>query len=151
MNKELDLVKILEKVPKGTKLYSLIDGEVTLASIRCFSKYPIVVTDKSGDTQVYTIEGKFRNIDVGECILFPSKECRDWSNFKLDLPEGTPVMVSDDKISWMLRFYYRNKRAYNAGSKCGETTPWGYIVPVDKFDFKDLTVNTEDNYGTANY
>lgn len=26
---------------------------------------------------------------------------------------------------------------------------WNYIVPVDKFDFKDLTVNTEDNYGMA--
>lgn len=148
MCKELDLVKILEKVPKGTKLYSLIDGEVTLTDIRCFSKYPIVATDKSGDTQVFTKEGKYRDIG-GECILFPSKECRDWSNFSVDLTEGTPVMVSDDKKSWMLRFYYRDKRAYNAGSKCGETTPWGYIVPVDKFDCNTLTFNIKDNYGMA--
>lgn len=151
MDKELDLVKILEKVPKGTKLYSLIDGEVTLTDIRCFSKYPIVVTDKSGDTQVYTIEGKFRSIDRGECILFPSKDCRDWNEFRLDLPEGTPVMVSDDKKNWKLRFYSGQKRTYQHGKRCGERVPWMYIVPVDKFDFKDLTVNTEDNYGTANY
>lgn len=148
MNKELNLIKILEKVPKGTKLYSLIDGEVTFTAIEG-SSFPILVTDKFGNNHSHTIEGKYRNTGVGECVLFPSKECRDWSNFSVDLPEGTPVMVSDDKKSWMLRFYYRDKRAYNAGSKCGETTPWGYIVPVDKFDCNTLTFNIKDNYGMA--
>lgn len=148
MCKELDLVKILEKAPKGTKLYSTIDGEVTLTAIGS-SSFPILVTDKFGNNHSHTIEGKYRNIGVGECILFPSKECRDWGNFSVDLPEGTPVMVSDDKKSWMLRFYYRDKRAYNAGNRCGETTPWGYIVPVDKFDCNTLTFNIKDNYGMA--
>lgn len=147
MNKELDLVKILEKVPKGTKLYSLIDGEVTLTDVRCFSKYPIIVTNTTGDT-VFTKEGKYRE-GVGECVLFPSKECRDWSNFKVDLPEGTPVLVSDTKKSWMLRFYYKDKRAYNLGNRYGDSSPWGYIVPVDKFDCNTLTFNIKDNYGMA--
>lgn len=148
MNKELNLIKILEKVPKGTKLYSLIDGEVTLKDFK-HCNFPILVTDKFGSDHFYSVDGKYRNTGVGECILFPSKECRDWGNFSVDLPEGTPVMVSDDKKSWMLRFYYRDKRAYNAGSRCGETTPWGYIVPVDKFDCNTLTFNIKDNYGMA--
>lgn len=151
MCKELDLVKILEKVPKGTKLYSTIDGEVTLnfiANNKCFS---ICVTDIYGSDHCFTKEGKYRNLSVGECILFPSKDCRDWSNFSVDLTEGTPVMVSDDKKSWMLRFYYRDKQAYNLGRRCGNTTPWGYIVPVDKFDCNTLTFNTKDNYGMAVY
>lgn len=148
MCKELDLVKILEKVPKGTKLYSIIDGEVALTAIRS-SSFPILVTDKFGNNHSHTIEGKYRNTGVGECVLFPSKGCRDWSNFKLDLPEGTHVMVSSDKKDWSLRFYHKDKRAYNLGNRCGDSTPWNYIVPVDKFDFKDLTVNTEDNYGMA--
>ena len=146
MNEQLDLVKILSKAPKGTKLYSLIDGEVTLKDIK-YTGYPIVVTDKSGNDHFYSVDGKYRSTGVGECILFPSKECRDWSNFKVDLPNGTPVMVSDDKVNWMLRFYHKYKRAYNGGSKCGDTTSWCFIVPVDKFDFNNLTFNKEDNYG----
>lgn len=149
MDKELNLVKILEKVPKGTKLYSLIDGEVTLTDIRCFSKYPIIVTNTTGDT-VFTKEGKYRE-GVGECVLFPSKECKDWNEFRLDLPEGTPVMVSDDKKDWKLRFYSGYKRAYQHGKRCGEQVPWMCIVPVDKFNFTDCSFNKEDNYGTANY
>lgn len=150
MNKELDLVKILERVPKGTKLYSTIDGEVTLTDVRC-SNFPILATDKFGNNHAYTIEGKYRNIGVGECVLFPSKECRNWNEFKVDLPEGTHVMVSDDKIDWSLRIYYKNKQAYNLGRRCGNTTTWSYVVPVDKFDFNNLTFNTKDNYGMAVY
>lgn len=148
MDKQLDLVKILSKVPKGIKLYSLIDGEVTFKDIKHCS-YPILVTDKFESDHFYSADGKYRNTGVGECILFPSKECRDWSRFKVDLPEGTPVFVSDDKKSWMLRFYHKYKRTYNAGSKCGDTTPWRYIIPVDKFNFTDCSFNKEDNYGMA--
>lgn len=146
MNKELDLVKILAKVPKETKLYSLTDGEVTLTDIKC-GNFPIVVIDKFKNIHYLTKEGKYRNTGVGECILYPSKECRDWNEFKIDLPEGTPVMVSSDKVDWSLRFYYKDKMAYNLGKRCGDTTPWGYIVPVHKFNCNNLTFNTEDNYG----
>lgn len=148
MYKELDLVKILEKVPKGTKLYSTINGEVAFTDIRDSSKYPIAVTDTFKDTYIFTKEGKYIT-NLGECVLFPSKECRDWNEFKVDLPKGTPVMVSDDKSDWKLRFYYRDKRTYNAGYKYGDTTPWGYIIPVDKFDCNNLTFDIKDNYGMA--
>lgn len=147
MGKELDLVKILEKVPKGTKLYSLIDGEVTFTDIRDFSKYPIVVTDTFKDTQVFTKEGKYKDTGVGECVLFPSKECRDWNEFKVDLPKGTPVMVKDNNNDWKLRFYSGQKKAYHHGKRCGEPIPWLFIIPVDKFNFTDCTFNKEDNYG----
>lgn len=148
MKKELDLVKILEKVPKGTKLYSTIDGEVTLTDVRC-SNFPIVVTDKFGNNHTFTIEGEYRNIGVGECVIFPSKECRDWNEFKVDLPEGTPVMVSDDKMDWKLRFYSGQKKAYHLGKRCGTSMAWVYIVPVHKFNFTDCSFNKEDNYGVA--
>lgn len=149
MGKELDLVKILEKVPKGTKLYSLIDGEVTLnfiANNKCFS---ICVTDIYGNDHCFTKEGKYRNLSVGECILFPSKDCRDWNEFKVDLPKGTPVMVKDNNNDWKLRFYSGQKKAYHHGKRCGEPIPWLFIIPVDKFNFTDCTFNKEDNYGMA--
>ena len=151
MKKELNLVKILKRMPVGTKLYSIMHGEVECRRIREQGEYNIVVSDRYGCFHSYTKEGRFKIGDLGECLLYPSKECRDWSNFKVDLPEDTPVMVSSDKIDWSLRFYHKDTYAYNLGRRCGSLTSWQYIVPVDKFDFKDLTFNTEDNYGTANY
>lgn len=149
MKKELNLIKILEKAPKGTKLYSLIDGEVTLTAIKDFSNFPILVTDKFGNDHFYSVDGKYRSTGVGECILFPSKECRDWGNFSVDLPEGTPVMVSDEKMDWKLRFYSGQKKAYHLGKRCGTSMAWMYIVPVHKFNFTDCSFNKEDNYGMA--
>ena len=148
MYKELDLVKILEKVPKGTKLYSTINGEVAFTDIRDSSKYPIVVTDTFKDTYIFTKEGKYIT-NLGECVLFPSKECRDWNEFKVDLPKGTPVMVKDNNDDWKLRFYSGQKKAYHNGKRCGEPIPWLFIIPVDKFNFTDCTFNKEDNYGMA--
>lgn len=151
MDKQLDLIKILSKAPNRTKLYSPLYGEVTLTNIKCHSNYPIIVTDKFGSSHSFTVEGKYKDIGEGECVLFPSKECRDWNNFKVDLPEGTPVMVSSDKIDWSLRFYYKDKRAYNLGKRCGDTTAWQYIIPVENFNFNNLTFNKEGNYGAADY
>lgn len=68
MKKELNLIKILEKAPKGTKLYSTIDGEVTLIKVRC-SNFPILATDKFGNNHAYTIEGKYE-IQVQENVFF---------------------------------------------------------------------------------
>lgn len=150
MDKELNLIKILENAPIGTELYSVMHGKIEFQCIRKQGEHNIIVSDNYGCFHSYTKEGKFKIGDLGECLLYPSKECKDWSNFKADLPEGTPVMVSADKIDWSLRFYHKDTYAYNLDKRCGNTTSWRYIVPVNKFDFKDLTVNTEDNYGFHN-
>lgn len=150
MDKELNLINILENAPVGTKLYSVMHGEVEFQCIRKQGEYNIVVSDYYGCFHSYTKEGKFKVGDLGECLLYPSKKCRDWSNFKVDLPEGTPVMASYDKIDWNLRFFYKEHATYVNGKKCGNTISWNYIVPVDKFNFTDCSFNKEDNYGTAN-
>lgn len=150
MDKELNLKNILKNVPIDTELYSIMHGNVKFQCIRKQGEYNIVVSDNYGCFHSYTKDGKFKVGDLGECLLYPSKDCRDWSKFRVDLPEGTPVMVSDNKISWSLKFYYKDKRAYNLGKRCGDSSSWNYIVPVDKFDYNTLTFNTEDNYGTAN-
>lgn len=90
MNENLDLTKILKDCPKGTKLYSLISGEVEFIRIDNSFKYPIRVkiSHPEGSILDYTKEGRFF-IDNpnGECLLFPSKENRDWSTFKVEKPE----------------------------------------------------------------
>ena len=83
MNENLDLTKILEECPEGTKLYSSIFGEVVFICIdRESPSYPILIK--------VSFEPKWRNLTkqgklyaaVGECTLFPSKEQRDWSKFE---------------------------------------------------------------------
>lgn len=80
MNENIDLTKILKNCPKGFKLYSIVHGEVTFSAIEN-GKYPIcVLTDNNNSTAYYSSNGKIY-VTRGECILFPSKDQRDWSKF----------------------------------------------------------------------
>ena len=86
MNENIDLTKILENCPEGTKLYSTVHGEVQFDHIEIDSEYPIRVTVLSKQGLYYNIlftkYGILLNdYPKGECILFPSKEQRDWSKF----------------------------------------------------------------------
>lgn len=81
---KINLVEILKNVPKNTKLYSLIYGSVRLEMLKDnpAAKYPVVVRRADGALVDFTEEGKYNPDFDGECVLFPSKENRDWSNFK---------------------------------------------------------------------
>ena len=83
MNENLNLVEILKDCPKGTKLYYTVYGEVEFDHIANSSKYPIVFKLKGREWyESLTSEGKSDIEHDGECILFPSKDQRDWSKFK---------------------------------------------------------------------
>ena len=83
MNENIDLTKILKGCPKGTKLYSTIHGEVSLITNNSISQnYPIAVRLNDKTVENFTSEGKLLNRFDGECILFPSKEQKDWNKFK---------------------------------------------------------------------
>ena len=82
MNEKIDLTKILNDCPKGTKLYSTIHGEVSLITSNDITQhYPIAVKLNDKTEEIFTSEGKLLDDFDGECILFPSKEQRDWSKF----------------------------------------------------------------------
>ena len=81
MNENIDLTKILKDCPKGTKLYSLVHGEVEFQKSDFSFTYPIVVKLRNGFIESFTSNGKLFNNYDGECILFPSREQRDWSKF----------------------------------------------------------------------
>ena len=80
MNENINLCEILRDCPKGTKLYSPIFGEVDFEKIRSDDKYAII-TKKGSYTATFTDEGFYRADVDGECLLFPSKDQRDWSKF----------------------------------------------------------------------
>lgn len=85
MNENLDLVKILKDVPKGTKLWSPICGECELLDVNVtYKTFPIVcVGIDDGLEWHFKADGSFTGNTGVECILFPSKDNRDWSTFKV--------------------------------------------------------------------
>ena len=98
MNENLNLVEILKDCPEGTKLYSPIIGEVEFKRIK-YSEYPIVTCSTNGNRiLLFTKEGLF--FSEGECImLFPSKDQRDWSKFKIKKPKFDPKTLQPfDKV-----------------------------------------------------
>ena len=81
MNENLDLTKILEGCPIGTKLYSTIFGNVPFIRINHREPLPIVITTGQG-LMGLTADGRYFSQYDGECTLFPSKDQRDWSKFE---------------------------------------------------------------------
>lgn len=82
MNENLNLVEILKDCPMGMKLYSCLHGEVEFCGIVDFERlYPIMVTTQLKDSQTFTSDGRYFFDFDGECMLFPSKDNRDWSTF----------------------------------------------------------------------
>lgn len=82
MNENIDLTKILKDCPKGTKLYSMVHGEVSLINSNAGLSYPIVVRLSNNKEESFTSKGKLLiEYNDSECVLFPSKDQRDWSKF----------------------------------------------------------------------
>jgi hypothetical protein len=78
MNENIDLTKILKCCPKGTKFWSMLDEEVEFVDIDgdCIN---FRATKTNASTFFYNDGKAYRGI--GECVLLPSKEQRDWSKF----------------------------------------------------------------------
>ena len=128
---ELDLCKLLEGC-EGIKLYSPIFGDVVLTTVNDALDYPIEVTLSNRGISNFNNNGLYLNGYNGECMLFPSKENRDWSTFKKPnkIKYGTPVMCKMFcAFGWSLR-------------KFDEIiTNYKWIVPVSEFDFSDFDSN----------
>lgn len=83
MEEKINIVEILKDKPQGTKLYSSACGKCKLEE----------VDDKSFKISFYNSKFGFMNggegyldkngklYDDGECVVFPSKEMRDWRKF----------------------------------------------------------------------
>lgn len=78
----MNIAEILRKCPKWTKLYSPVYGEVELTKVDYNEEYPITCITKNGFYAFFTRDGMlFSDYSDTECMLFPSKDQRDWSKF----------------------------------------------------------------------
>ena len=78
---ELNLCEILKNCPEGTELWSDNYGKVQFLSIEDTFNKPIITSRTDGLTAAYTKEGWHRKDFPASCLLWPSKNCRDWSKF----------------------------------------------------------------------
>ena len=102
MNENVNLSKILRDCLKGTKLYSTIYGDVELVRVYLDDDaYPIEIKIGEGSDMICdtTNDGRLLEEFPGECTLFPSKEQRDWSKFKIKETKFDPrTLHAFDKV-----------------------------------------------------
>jgi hypothetical protein len=95
METEINIVEILKDKPQGTKLYSSACGKCKLEEVDDknfkISFYNSKFGFMTGGEGYFDKNGKL--YDDGECVVFPSKEMRDWSKFQWKKGD---VLVSND-------------------------------------------------------
>ena len=92
MNENLDLTKILEGCPKGTKFYSplfgevefvgISDGRIIVNCVRINRRFMFNVAGKYEMSELRYSDDWGNHLHSDECFLFPSKDQRDWSKFE---------------------------------------------------------------------
>ena len=98
MNKNIDLRKILENCPRGTRFYTTTFGYVNFKMIIPSSEYPIIVYRKDEiNEKSFTVDGKFMKNYDAEYALFPSKDQRDWSKFSAPWYQNEKIKKFDPR------------------------------------------------------
>lgn len=93
----MNILKIIKKAPKDHVYYCTLVGEVTV-EINDKSFYPIKCINLlrlSSSSVSCTEEGYYYKNEDGECVLFPSKDQRDWAEFERTLEETTTFKPFD--------------------------------------------------------
>lgn len=151
MNENLNLVEILKDCPKGTKLYSPIFGDVNFQLIDEYAfTNPISVRTDENYIEHFSADGRYYfQYNGGECVLFPSREQRDWSKFK---PKFNPKTLQPfDKVLVRNAYYSRwicNFYSHEMGEGCeykydSAGSNYKYCIPYND-DTKHLVGTTED-------
>lgn len=147
METKINIVEILKDKPKGTKLYSSACGKCKLEE----------VDDKSFKISFYNSKFGFMNggegyldksgklYDDGECIVFPSKEMRDWSKFAWK--KGDILVNRDKNIHLIFEKFIDDTYTIFAGKHCYEKdyrNEYNYERKFDGFKTEYFTLETGD-------
>lgn len=157
MNENLNLVEILKDCPKGTKLYSPIYGDVEFVCVLQNEgvEYPIQTKISDDALDGFTKDGRMFAEYKGECMLFPSREERNWSNFKPKQPKQQKfdpntlkafdrVLVRDsDSENWMIQLFSHIIEDEAGYPYLCINNPYKYCIPYND-DTKHLVGTTEE-------
>ena len=159
MNENIDLTKILDGCPKGTKFYNSIFGDVLFEGIKTRSGYPIKFSlyKEPNAYGVVTKEGTYSRCYNGECIFFPSKDQRDWSKFerfwdKLKVKKFDPKTLQPfDRIlardygndTWTACLFSHHATELDNDWYVCDNTYWHFVIPYND-DTKHLVGTKND-------
>lgn len=102
MEKErINVAELLKDCPKGMELYSPLCGKCVFDRINMGT---IICKKQNTQEIAFTSEGYYMLpvFDDCECMIFPSKDLRDWSKFQIPFKEGD-VVVSNHGYIHLLR------------------------------------------------
>lgn len=90
METMINIADILKDKPVGLKFYSNTFGYISFNGVHKDKVYFF-----SEDTNAHSVKPNGKMYDGGECIIFPSKEMRDWEKFSWKKGD---VLVSEDNV-----------------------------------------------------
>ena len=90
MKEKINIAEILKDKPLLLKFYSTTFGRITFNGVHKGKVYFF-----SEDTNAHSVKPNGKMYDGGECIIFPSKEMRDWEKFSWKKGD---VLVSKDNV-----------------------------------------------------
>ena len=140
--KELNLCEILKNCPEGTELWSDNYGTVKFVNVSTEWDTPIRVELINGFIARYTEEGWCDKRFPANCLLWPSRDCRDWSKFtapwlkkeRFDpkkLKAFDRVLVKDsENLTWKINMFshINNKAEY---PYCCLLSFYKYCIPYN--------------------
>ena len=140
--KELNLCEILKNCPEGTELWSDNYGTVKFVNVSTEWDTPIRVELINGFIARYTEEGWCDKRFPANCLLWPSRDCRDWSKFtapwlkkeRFDpktLKAFDRVLVKDsESLTWKINMFshINNKAEY---PYCCLLSFYKYCIPYN--------------------
>ena len=152
---KLNLCEILKNCPEGTELWSDNYGIVKFVNVCTEWDTPIRVKLINGWIARYTEEGWFDKRFPASCLLWPSKDCRDWSKFtapwlkkeRFDPKTLQPfdkVLVRDDyKEHWLCRFFSHIVDEVHIYKYITIGSTYKYCIPYND-DTKHLVGTTDE-------
>ena len=152
---ELNLCEILKNCPEGTELWSDNYGTVKFVNVGSEWDTPIEVELTDGQIEHYTEEGWHDKRFPASCLLWPSKDCRDWSKFTAPwlkkkrfnpntLKPFDKVLVTDVnlKLKWKVDFFSHKTGATFYPYQCTGNM-YGYCIPYNE-ETKHLVGTNEE-------
>lgn len=93
MENKINIAELLKDCPKGMELYSPIFGEVYFKRIKNTERVTLIeVATSCNSIYLFYPDGKYNTYySNSECLLFPSKDQRDWNKFQRPFKDGDIV------------------------------------------------------------
>ena len=134
METKINIAEILKDNPIGIKLYSSTFGYIKFNGVHKDNVYFY-----SEDTNVYSVKPNGKMYDGGECIIFPSKEMRDWSKFSWKKGDVL-VSIEGSKIlfdKWANEDYtkFLGKIKVLGNSHCYDTANYSLASKEESLEF----------------